>query len=248
MLSKLTINFETNFIEEILTFLHPETRKKAIKGIKEQLKRKDIQFDYKSDIAALAEENLTVKEIRTIFREIFHLEQIDPLEVQERKAYYLGERIKRISINSPALRKTIMRELKNTLIQQGIFTEDETEAWTGLQPTERREKIIYHAANSLNYLEREDVFNRVLSKEVTKLHRPVAAYLRENFHYTISGFNFIPPFLDLLFEMGIDRIMFSADYPFGSMSQARDFLDQLPVSPADRERIAHENAEALMGV
>jgi predicted TIM-barrel fold metal-dependent hydrolase len=40
--------------------------------------------------------------------------------------------------------------------------------------------------------------------------------------------------------------MFSADYPFGSMSQAREFLDQLPVSPADKERIAHSNAELLL--
>jgi hypothetical protein len=76
----------------------------------------------------------------------------------------------------------------------------------------------------------------------------MGAYLRENLHYTISGFNFLPPFLDLLFEVGVERIMFSADYPFGSMSQALTFLDQLPVSPADRERIAHGNAEVLMGI
>jgi predicted TIM-barrel fold metal-dependent hydrolase len=30
------------------------------------------------------------------------------------------------------------------------------------------------------------------------------------------------------------------------MAQARAFLDQLPVSPADRERIAHGNAERLL--
>ncbi|MFC1555515.1 PEP/pyruvate-binding domain-containing protein [candidate division KSB1 bacterium] len=166
MLNKLTINFETNFIEEILTFLPPETRKKAIKCIKEHLKRKEVRFNYKSDIPGLADEHLTVKEVRSIFRGIFHLEQIDPIEVQKRKAYYLDERVKRISINSPKLRKTIMRELKNVLIQQGIITQDDSEAWTGLRPTERREKIIYHAANNLNYLEREDVFNRVLSKDI----------------------------------------------------------------------------------
>jgi predicted TIM-barrel fold metal-dependent hydrolase len=40
--------------------------------------------------------------------------------------------------------------------------------------------------------------------------------------------------------------MFSADYPYGSMSEARKFLDQLPVSPADKERIAHGNAELLL--
>jgi predicted TIM-barrel fold metal-dependent hydrolase len=37
--------------------------------------------------------------------------------------------------------------------------------------------------------------------------------------------------------------MFSADYPYASMAEARTFLDQLAVSPADKERIAHGNAE-----
>jgi len=90
--------------------------------------------------------------------------------------------------------------------------------------------------------------DRSLSMELTKLHRPMGAYLRENLHYTVSGFNFLPTFLDLLLEVGVERIMFSADYPFGSNSAACAFLEQIPVSPADRERIAHENAESLMGL
>jgi hypothetical protein len=85
-----------------------------------------------------------------------------------------------------------------------------------------------------------------LTPELTKLQRPFAAYLRENVHYTFSGFNWTATFLDLLLEVGVDRIMFSADYPYASMAQARGFLDGLPVSPADRERIAHGNAERLM--
>ena len=85
-----------------------------------------------------------------------------------------------------------------------------------------------------------------LPKEVTKLSRPIGAYLRENLHYTFSGFNYLPTFLDLLLQVGVERIMFSADYPYASMAQARTFLDQLPMSPADRERIAHGNAERLL--
>jgi hypothetical protein len=70
--------------------------------------------------------------------------------------------------------------------------------------------------------------------------------VRENVHYTFSGFNYTATFLDLLLEIGVDQIMFSADYPYSSMEQARTFLDQLPVSPADKERIAHGNAERLL--
>jgi predicted TIM-barrel fold metal-dependent hydrolase len=48
-------------------------------------------------------------------------------------------------------------------------------------------------------------------------------------------------FLDLLLQVGSGRIMFSADYPYGSMAETRAFLEKLPVSPAERERIAHGN-------
>jgi predicted TIM-barrel fold metal-dependent hydrolase len=82
----------------------------------------------------------------------------------------------------------------------------------------------------------------------TNLDRPISAYLRENLHYTFSGFTFTPTFLDLLLQVGIDRIMFSTDYPYASMARARAFLDQLPVSTADRDRIAHGNAERLLGL
>jgi uncharacterized protein len=89
---------------------------------------------------------------------------------------------------------------------------------------------------------------RALPTELTKLDRPVSAYLRENLHYTFSSFNWTPAFLDLLLQAATDRIMFSTDYPYGSMAEARTFLDQLPASPADKERIAHGNAERLLGL
>jgi uncharacterized protein len=85
-----------------------------------------------------------------------------------------------------------------------------------------------------------------LPMQVTKLKRSIGAYLRENVYYTFSGFNFTATFLDLFLQVGAERIMFSADYPFASMAQARAFLDQLPVSTADKERIAHGNAERLL--
>jgi uncharacterized protein len=88
--------------------------------------------------------------------------------------------------------------------------------------------------------------DHTMPEQVTKLKRPVGAYLRENLHYTFSGFNYIAPFLDLMLNVGVERIMFSADYPYASMAEARTFLEQLPVSPADKERIAHGNAERLL--
>jgi len=103
--------------------------------------------------------------------------------------------------------------------------------------------VIGHMGEGLPFfMQRFDIIPGAL----TKLERPISAYLRENVHYTFSGFNFPPTFLDLLLELGgIDRIMFSADHPYQSMPIARAFLDQIPVSAADKERIAHGNAEKL---
>jgi predicted TIM-barrel fold metal-dependent hydrolase len=86
----------------------------------------------------------------------------------------------------------------------------------------------------------------VMAPGVTGLKRPITAYLKQNIHYTFSGFCFPPTFLALLLELGgVDRMMFSADYPYQSMTEGRAFLEQLPVSAADKERIAHANAEKL---
>ncbi|WP_350339848.1 amidohydrolase family protein [Pararhizobium gei] len=45
---------------------------------------------------------------------------------------------------------------------------------------------------------------------------------------------------------GTDRILFSVDYPYATNNAGTAFLSSLPVSPADRERIAHGNADALL--
>jgi len=106
----------------------------------------------------------------------------------------------------------------------------------------RLQLVVGHMGETLPFmLQRLDR----MPMKMTKLTRPISSYLRENVHYTFSGFNFMPTFLDLLLQVGADRIMFSADYPYQSMAEARAFLDQLPVSTADRERIAHGNAERL---
>jgi hypothetical protein len=87
-----------------------------------------------------------------------------------------------------------------------------------------------------------------LPAELTRLDRPIGAYLRENLHYTFGGFNWVQAFLDLLLQVGAERIMFSTDHPYASMSEARAFLNGLPVRPVDKEKIAHGNAERLLGL
>jgi uncharacterized protein len=106
--------------------------------------------------------------------------------------------------------------------------------------------VIGHLGEGLPFM-----FQRfdIMPPAVTGLKRQYRDYLRENVHYTSAGFNFPPTFLSLLLELGgVDRIMFSADHPFQSMAASRAFLEQLPVSQTDKERIAHGNAEKLFGL
>ncbi len=90
--------------------------------------------------------------------------------------------------------------------------------------------------------------DRNMPPALTELKRSLGDYLRQNVHYTFGGFFFPATFLDLLLEVGVERIMFSVDYPYGTMAAGRAFFEQIPVSAADRERIAHGNAEALFKV
>ena len=104
--------------------------------------------------------------------------------------------------------------------------------------------VIGHMGEALPFMMPR--IDKVLSPNITKLDHTVADYLRENIYYTFSGFNFTQTFLNLYLQVGADRIMFSADYPYSPMAQARNFLDQLPVSPVDKHKIAHGNAECLL--
>ncbi|TSJ41049.1 amidohydrolase [Mucilaginibacter corticis] len=104
--------------------------------------------------------------------------------------------------------------------------------------------IIGHLGESLPYM--RERMDKVLTPEQTGLKQKVSYYLKNNLYYTISGFNYTAPFALLMSEVGPERIMFSADYPYAPMDAARKFLDNLPVSDADRHLIAHGNAEKLL--
>jgi len=80
----------------------------------------------------------------------------------------------------------------------------------------------------------------------TLLRRSVRQTILDQVWITTAGFFTLTPFMAALTSFGVDRILFSVDYPFASNARGRAFLDALPVSPADREKIAHGNADALL--
>jgi predicted TIM-barrel fold metal-dependent hydrolase len=80
----------------------------------------------------------------------------------------------------------------------------------------------------------------------TYLSRSVSQTILEQVWITTSGFFTLTPFTALTMKFPIDRILFSVDYPFAANAVGRAFLDGLPVSETDRQKIAHQNADALL--
>src|ERR1041384_7710345 len=75
--------------------------------------------------------------------------------------------------------------------------------------------------------------------------KSVADYFRSNFVLTTSG-NFSTSALDqAIAEMGVQRVLWSADYPFEDISDAAEWIDAAPLSDADREKIVRSNARTL---
>ena len=83
---------------------------------------------------------------------------------------------------------------------------------------------------------------------VTGLPGTVVDTLHEHLWITTCGYETTPPLQCALAVFGAERMMFSVDHPYGDSSRATGFLADAPLSPGDRERIAHGNAEALLGI
>jgi uncharacterized protein len=95
------------------------------------------------------------------------------------------------------------------------------------------------------------------------LKRTIKEYLRENFYGRILAGEFAgqepgaidrswslsyQAYLGMVNTVSIDRVIFTADHPYGSMKAARQFFDQMPINANDKDKIAHLNAERLLGL
>ncbi len=78
------------------------------------------------------------------------------------------------------------------------------------------------------------------------LKRSVSEVLKSNVWITTSGLFTQPPFNLAMETFGVDRILFSVDYPYSPNKIGRKFLDEMKVSDEDKEKIAHGNADRLL--
>lgn len=67
-----------------------------------------------------------------------------------------------------------------------------------------------------------------------------------HFHLTTSGFFSDPALLCCMMEMGVDRILFSVDWPFESNRAGTDWVRRVPLSAEDRAKIMSGNAGRLL--
>ena len=86
----------------------------------------------------------------------------------------------------------------------------------------------------------------VLARSGAPLKRSVAQTILDQVSITTSGLFTRPPLDVALAVFGIDRVMFSIDYPFSPNRRGRDYLDSLKLPAADLEKLAHGNADRLL--
>ncbi|MGC2520980.1 MAG: amidohydrolase family protein [Burkholderiales bacterium] len=69
---------------------------------------------------------------------------------------------------------------------------------------------------------------------------------REHFWVTTSGNFSTPALLCSMMEMGVDRILFSVDWPFVENKPGTQWMDSVPLCDEDRAKILNGNARRLL--
>jgi 2,3-dihydroxybenzoate decarboxylase len=106
--------------------------------------------------------------------------------------------------------------------------------------------ILGHMGEFLPYMRsRLDSRYRTLDHD-PELRRMPSAYLGSNVVITNSGVFSPAALTGAVLEMGADAVMFSVDYPYESCREAVAGFEQTTLSDADREKIAHGNAERIL--
>src|SRR5262249_4635687 len=109
--------------------------------------------------------------------------------------------------------------------------------------------VIGHMGEALPFfLQRIDnrYLNSVRVREAGQFKRLPSEYFLDHFHITTSGMNYGPQLLLSIQMLGIDRIMFAADYPFEQHKKdGTDAFDAIPLCEDDKRKLYQTNAERV---
>jgi len=87
-----------------------------------------------------------------------------------------------------------------------------------------------------------------IPQKVSGLSRTITETYKSHVWVTPSGLYDLPHFEFVRTVVGVDRIIWSTDYPYNTMDGTRQFIENLPIDDSDKEKIAHGNAEALLRI
>jgi 2,3-dihydroxybenzoate decarboxylase len=76
----------------------------------------------------------------------------------------------------------------------------------------------------------------------------VSHYIKTNIEITTSGMCSAEPLNCAIAALGLERIMFAADYPFERAEEAGHWLDNEKLDEKTRSDIAYNNAAKLLGL
>jgi uncharacterized protein len=87
-----------------------------------------------------------------------------------------------------------------------------------------------------------------LPPHVTGLDRLPSQYVLDHVVITTSGLFSLPPLRCALDVFGLERVLFSVDWPYAPNEEGRRLLDEAPLDANELERFAHGNAERVLGL
>lgn len=106
--------------------------------------------------------------------------------------------------------------------------------------------ILGHMGEALPfYLWRIDSRFKITEPKVALQHMP-SEYIRRNIAVTTAGAFSPEPLRCAIDAMGLDRVLFSVDYPLEDSDEAARFIETAPLSGAEREAVCFRNAERLL--
>ncbi|RBP00940.1 2,3-dihydroxybenzoate decarboxylase [Roseiarcus fermentans] len=80
------------------------------------------------------------------------------------------------------------------------------------------------------------------------LKKPLSQYLKDHFHISTSGNFHTPTLINVIAEMGADRVLFAVDYPYERSDEAAQWFDSCDIAEEDRRKIGRDNAVKLFSL
>lgn len=101
--------------------------------------------------------------------------------------------------------------------------------------------------NELNQISKNILKNNKLPEfKIPKL--TLREYLKQNIYVTTSGWFSDSALKYVIDVMGVDRVLFSIDYPYEQQKMASDWIDNVDLPLEQKEKIAYKNAAKLLKI